>query len=322
MIFRKQEAPLLVSLQKIWDHKSHSAMTDLIRYQDRWYCSFRESDAHVYGKNGVIRVLSSNDTSLWELVATFEEEGVDLRDPKLSITPTGQLMLLIGGTVYSAEGKYITRQPRVTFSSNGRAWGPLQVILGPHEWLWRLTWHKGKGYGFSYRFSDPTDKYQEWKVALFETQDGLNYTRITPLDVKGYPNETTLRFLPTGEMIALLRRDRRHDNHAWIGVSVPPYTDWEWKPTAFYFGGPNFLILDSGDTWAAGRLMYMTPYGLMEKTALAQMTLEGLKPSLILPSGGDTSYPGLVYHEGFLWMSYYSTHEKNTAIYVAKILLP
>lgn len=322
MIFRKQEAPLLVSLQKIWDRDTHNALTDLIRYNDTWYCAFRESDLHVYGKNGVIRLLSSKDGLIWEPAALFEDEGVDLRDPKLSVTPTGELMILMGGTIYTAEGKYVTRQPRVTFSRDGRKWSPLKLILSPHEWLWRVTWHKGTAYGFSYRFSDPGDKYQEWTISLFESVDGHTYDLVTTLDIKGYPNETTLRFLPSGEMIALLRRDRPQDNHAWIGVSPPPYTEWRWMPTAFYFGGPNFLILDNGDTWAAGRLMYQTPYGLMEKTVLAEMSLEGLKPALVLPSGGDTSYPGLVYHDGFLWMTYYSSHEENTAIYLAKILLP
>ena len=40
---------------------------------------------------------------------------------------------------------------------------------------------------------------------------------------------------------------------------------------------------------------------------------------LTLPSGGDTSYPGLVWHDDLLWVSYYSSHENKTAIYLAKI---
>jgi len=322
MIFHKQEAPLLVSLQKIWSHSRHNAMTDLALFNQKWFCVFRESDEHVYGKNGVIRLLCSNNGSIWEPAAIFEKEGVDLRDPKLSVTPTGQLMILIGGTVYTKEGKYVTRQPRVAFSNDGIIWTPLKEILSPHEWLWRITWHKGKAYGVSYRFSDPTNKRLEWSVALFESIDGLHYDQITHFDIGGYPNETTLRFLPGDEMIALLRRDRTPDNHAWIGASAPPYDKWQWKSTACYFGGPNFLILPNNQMWAAGRIMYNTPYGLMEKTVLAEMTLEELKSKLVLPSGGDTSYPGLIYHDNFLWMSYYSSHENNTAIYLAKILLP
>jgi hypothetical protein len=42
---------------------------------------------------------------------------------------------------------------------------------------------------------------------------------------------------------------------------------------------------------------------------------------LQLPSGGDTSYPGLVWHDDFLWVSYYSSHEGKAKIYLAKLRL-
>ena len=44
-----------------------------------------------------------------------------------------------------------------------------------------------------------------------------------------------------------------------------------------------------------------------------------LTEALKLPSGGDTSYAGLVWHDGLLWISYYSSHEGKTNIYLAKV---
>ncbi len=35
--------------------------------------------------------------------------------------------------------------------------------------------------------------------------------------------------------------------------------------------------------------------------------------------GGDTSYPGLVWHDDRLWISYYSSHEGNARIYLAQL---
>ena len=55
------------------------------------------------------------------------------------------------------------------------------------------------------------------------------------------------------------------------------------------------------------------------RTALAKMTTSTYDPVLILPSGGDNSYPGLVWHDDLLWISYYSSHETNTSIYLAKV---
>ena len=41
-----------------------------------------------------------------------------------------------------------------------------------------------------------------------------------------------------------------------------------------------------------------------------------------LPSGGDSSYAGLVWHENLLWVSYYSSHEGRTSIYLATVKVP
>jgi hypothetical protein len=45
------------------------------------------------------------------------------------------------------------------------------------------------------------------------------------------------------------------------------------------------------------------------------------EPVLTVPSGGDCSYPGLAWHDGLLWMSYYSSHEGKSSIYLARIRL-
>ena len=321
MFIKKTERPSLFSVAKIWDQSPHCALTDLIRFNDSWYCSFRESDRHVYGKDGIIRIITSQDGLVWATAATFKEEGTDLRDPKLSITPDGMLMLLVGGTIYDGR-RYVSRQPRVAFSEDAKQWSPFSLVLEPHEWLWRVTWFQGKAYGVSYRFSNPYDPSDEWLVKLFESQDGIEYNQIAQWDIPGYPNEATLRFLKSGEMIALLRRDHRHQNNALIGTSEPPYTHWNWTPTQHHLGGPNFIMAPNGSMLAGGRFLFKNPWGMFEKTALATMTLEDIRPVLLLPSGGDTSYPGMVFYDGLLWMSYYSSHEGKTSIYLAKIQVP
>src|SRR2546423_6361442 len=70
----------LISVQKIWHNGQHNAFTDLIRFNDQWFCTFRESEAHV-GGNGKIRVLVSKHGEEWRSAALIAEEGIDLRDP-------------------------------------------------------------------------------------------------------------------------------------------------------------------------------------------------------------------------------------------------
>ncbi len=133
---------LVGEVTKVWDRGKHNAFTDLVRFKDRWYCSFREGDAHV-GGDGELRVLSSADGTQWESVALLAEKGIDLRDPKLSVTADGRLMVVAGGSVYEGK-KLLGRQPRVAFSKDGRQWTPTKRVLGEGEWLWRVTWHGGK----------------------------------------------------------------------------------------------------------------------------------------------------------------------------------
>ncbi len=302
--------PEIIEILKIWEGAPHNAFTDMIRFQDKWYCTFRECDKHVYGIDGTIRVIVSNDGSNWKSAALLEEKGVDLRDPKLSITPDGRLMLLIGGSVYQGK-KLVSHQPRVTFSNDGEKWSPIKTVLPKGKWLWRVTWHKGRAYGVSYDIVK-----DGWALKLYSSLDGTKYEMVTELEVPGNPNETTLRFLGDDTMVALIRRDGKSGN-AMIGKSKPPYTQWSFNDSGHRVGGPDFIVLPDSSLWASGR-----SYPGGAKTVVAKLDLTHYQPVLTLPSGGDTSYPGMVWNEGLLWVCYYASHEDRTSIYMAKIKLP
>ena len=115
-------SPSIVSVARIWDAGARDAFTDLIRWRDHWYCTFREGDAHV-GGDGRLRVLDSTDGKKWKSAALVRETGVDLRDPKLSITPDDRLMITAGGSVYDGTPD-LGRQPRVMFSKDGPSGRP------------------------------------------------------------------------------------------------------------------------------------------------------------------------------------------------------
>jgi hypothetical protein len=299
-------APTVVSVTRIWDRGAHNAFTDLIRWRERWYCTFREGDEHV-GGDGRIRVLVSTDGERWTSAALVGEAGIDLRDPKLSITPDNRLMIVAGGSVY--EGKrYLGRQPRVMFSPDGTTWSVPERVLEEGDWLWRVTWHAGRAYGVSYKtLPGPSP---ESALTLVSSAGGRAFNRVTTLSVPGSPNETTLRFMPDREMVALVRREAG-DRLAWVGRSRAPYTTWTWREAMDQVGGSNFIRLPDGALWASGRSYPGGP-----KTVIARMTLDGgYEPVLTLPSGGDTSYAGMVWHDDLLWVSYYSSHEGKTAIY-------
>ncbi len=309
------EHDLIISVERIWDRAAHNGFTSLIEFNGKLYCAFRESNGHVSDINGTIRVIASDDGENWYSAAHIFERGVDLRDPQLSVTPDNRIMINIGGSIYTG-GKLEEMQPKVSFSdTDGRNFStPQNVYIDEKirtgkDWLWRATWHKGKSYATIYQPA------KERSVQLIVSDDGINYKFVTTFDVIG-GNETTLRFTPDNKMVAVIRRDG--GNNGSIGNSEPPYKTWEWNELKSRLGGPDLIILENGNMLCATR-EYPADYN--EKTIIAKVGLDGTFVKLLtLPSGGDCSYPGFVMRDSILYVSYYSSHEEKTAIYLAKIV--
>lgn len=303
--------PVLLGVSQIGATGPHNAFTDLVRYRDRWFCVYREGAGHAEGA-GRIRVLSATDDR-WETTAVVETAGVDLRDPKLSIAPDGRLMMLGGAAEPATRNPVKDHYSFVSFSDDGRVWSKPERVLGSWQWLWRVTWHKGMAYGVAYEW-DPKSSSRDHKAALYKSRDGLHYEKLADFEPPG-ATEATLRFGPDETLYCLQRRDGKQ-NSAMLGTARPPYTKWEWKDLGMSLGGPNFIRLPDGVWWAAGRARVSGKV----QTVLARLDVDAgtLTTAVVLPSGGDTSYPGLVWHDDVLWMSYYSSHEGQTRVYLAR----
>jgi len=330
------------SLEKIWDNGNYCSFTSLTKFKGKYYCTFREGKGHVFDEQGnaegKIRVLCSSNGKKWESVFFLSEDSVDLRDPKLCETPDGKLMLSIGCSVYRNR-VFITSYPTVVFSTDGKTFGPMQRVSleGQSEhkcdWAWRTTWHEGTGYAVNYF----TDKQGMQGVWLMTTQDGLSYQKHCTLFVPNFPNEATIRFLSDGRMTMMIRRDAA-DCNGWWGISQKPFTEVNFKPMNFQTGGPEYIILNDTKAITATR-SYYTPF---HKTILLKGNPQTgmFEEVLVLPSGGDTSYAGMIQVGDEIWVSYYSAHEWNkqpsqkkkkkaaetkpmyrTSIYLAKIPL-
>ena len=316
-------AAVVLEVRKIWDEAPHNAFTDLLRWRERWWCVFREGEAHV-GGDGAVRVLTSADGRAWALAARITEKDTDLRDPKLSLTPDNRLMIVCGGSVYLGTKELKGRRSRVMFSRDGRAWTRPQRVLGEGEWLWRVTWHEGIAYGAAYAEADsgpPSAIPGERVLRLYRSRDAIGWELVTPLTIPGRPGETTLRFDASSGMTAVVRREGE-DRMGWVGRSAPPYRDWRWQVGDRRLGGPNLVALPDR-SWVIGTREYARPDSGSAQGAKMILTALDEKgrttPLITLPSGGDCSYPGMVWHDGELWVSYYSSHEGKTAIYLARV---
>jgi len=304
---------------RIWSEANHSAFTDLCRYKGKFYCTFREAENHV-GSDGKIRVIASGDGKKWESVDLLEKPGVDLRDPKISVTPSGKLMLLYGGSVYKGKD-LVVRNPHSSFldPKTGKFTAPEKVGIDPvisngYNWIWGLTLQKTVGYGVDYRLQPggqwPSDLY------LVSTTDGKSFKKHTQFEVDGNANETAVRFNSKGIMYALIRREG-DDKVGVLAHSVDKtYTKFEYTKLDRRLGGPNFLFLDD-NTLVMGSRVYRDGGN---RTAITVTGTDGRpKKIFYLPSAGDNSYTGLLIYNDSLWVTYYSSHEDHTSIYLTTI---
>jgi len=306
----------LVDVAKIWDRAPHNAFTDLARWKGAFYCAFREGRGHV-SADGKIRVLKSRDGTLWNSAALVALAGYDLRDAHLSVTPDNKLMLLGGAAPRKQDNQRVPTGAFVSFSKDGRHWTEPQVVIKPGRWLWCVTWHQAKAYGVSYAAPEGMPY-----LDLLTSSNGVSYEQhVAKLFGQGYPTEVTLRFDTDGTCYALVRRDRRGDepSSALLGKSKPTYTQWQWHDLGADFngfGGPNLIRLPGGHWIGAGRMHDGGAHTALTYIDVKNGTMAKL---LKLPSGGDTSYPGLVWHRKLLYVSYYSSHEGKTSIYLARL---
>jgi hypothetical protein len=305
-----QAQPELLDARKIWDQAPHNAFTDLIRFKDRWLCVFREGKGHV-SPDGTLRVLGSADGLTWASEALVSLPGADLRDAKITITPDGRLMLT--GVAAYPKPAPIEYQSMSWFSSDGKTWSEGVKVADPNFWLWRVTWLKDRALGIGYGCTDLKT------VRLYSSTDGKSFTtEVATLFDKGYPNESSIVFQDDGSAVCLLRRDEATKT-AQLGLAKAPYREWTWKDLGVHIGGPHLLRLPDGRIIAGGRRHEKGVYtALMWLDPAAGTAAEFVK----LPSGGDTSYPGMVWHDGLLWVSYYSSHEGKTSIYLARVKIP
>jgi hypothetical protein len=297
----------LLEIRKIWDQAPHNAFTDLVRFRGDWYCAFREGERHV-SPDGAIRILRSRDGKRWESAARLTLPAADLRDAKLHVTPNGRLVAVAAGALDQPAAH--RHQTYAWATRDGKRYDAPVPIGEPDFWLWRVVWLGRTAYGVGYHTAG------ENVVRLYESSDGLKFTPLVArLFDQGFPNESALARLPDGTLMCLLRRDREPAS-AQLGRSKPPYTEWQWTDLGVRVGGPQMVRLSDGRLVAGVRL-----YDGAQRTSLCLLdAAEGkLAEALKLPSAGDTSYPGMVEHNGELWVSYYSSHEGKTSIYLARI---
>ena len=162
----------------------NQAFTDLVYFDNQFFLTFRESDRHAYGQDGVIKLLVSPDGFTWNFIKEFSVNGTDLRDPKFTINKDN-LTLYLHGSKYENKKIISFTDYNSKYSSSGK-WGDLKNVVldnlkfnttkisGNEAWPWRVTWYNGKAYSVGYNGDGIFDLYKSDEGDFFKNIKSTN----------------------------------------------------------------------------------------------------------------------------------------------------
>ncbi len=318
------------NVRRVFHNGEHNAFTDLTRFGDTYYLTFRSCpDGHGVSPNASVIVLSSPNLQDWKQVYRFSVPKRDTRDPHFLIFR--DRLFVYTGTWYSGDAP-IKRSQDLELNlhlgygvqtTDGVNWSdPFELHGTFGHYVWRAAAFGDKAYLCARRkiaFKvGPRGEPRSVESLMLESDDGKIWRkRATFQEVAG--DETAFLFEPGGRIVGIGRRREP----AQLLRSDPPYQIWQRSSLSRTIGGP--LIAKWGKhTLVGGR--HTTADGPV--TSLCWLIGDNLEEFAILPSGGDTSYPGFTaLSPTHATVSWYSSHEKDargrnlTAIYLADLRL-
>ena len=315
------------NVRRAFHNGEHNAFTDLIRWRDKFWLTFRSSrDGHMNFTSGSVIVLVSDDAKSWRQVQRFSVPNRDTRDPHFLIFKD-KLFVYSGTALVPADKSgrtdWNSHFGYATWTENGVDWASPRSLEGTYgHYIWRAAAVDGKAYLCARRWRDqvhvPGRNRPAMEAALLESEDGLVW-RFHSLLQETEGNETAFIFEPDGTLVGVSRATRE-----WSVAlrSHPPYREWKRQTIQEYLGGPVLIRWDDRLLVGARRLT-----GEIPRTTLWWLEDSRLIHAAELPSDGDNSYPGIVLLDRQrALISWYSSHERDadgkpiTAIYLADLV--
>jgi len=234
----------------------------------------------------------------------------------------------LGLVPYSDLESDVACQSVTWLTSDGENWSAAYACpSAANTNRFNVTWYIGMGYSIT------TALGASRTGALHRTRDGKSWRLL----LKGFvpdlqADEAGLAFTPDGTACCLLRGNS--DTIAMLGIGKSPYyQEWEWKhPSVDWYGdgnarpikdvfrvqlgGPTIITLRDGRLLGAGRTLpparqdgpWRIDPGDPQGREDGRVTLFWVDPEKALLTRfaemDGTSYPGIVEHEGMIWVSY------------------
>ncbi len=332
-------------VRRIYKDGWHNAFTDFQLFQGRYYVCFRNGLSHV-SPEGKAVVIASDDLVDWYRAGVPINTTGDDRDPHLVATED-RLYIYAGSVSWIGRGGDPDGGVRITqthcaVTEDGETWSNPVPVYREGYWLWGVGRIDDRFYGLAYG-NEPGDREgRPSELHLVQSTDGLDWELVSVVTKNG--SEATFRIAADGAMRVAIRGG--DENRFIMAVAKPPFTDWRLQDLGEVIPAP--LLVEVGRReYVIGRQHVRDPGGpgdpgdpgdaddpgkiVDRRTSIWRVEEDGVVHVLDLPSGGDTSYVGVVRQEdGALLLSYYSQHEVETGekhflypanIYLAKVRL-
>jgi hypothetical protein len=319
-------------MQKAYGDGSHNAFTDLIQWKGLYYLCFRHGEGHV-SMDGEIRIVRSPDLKTWEPCGTVRTIGDD-RDPHFAATEE-RLFVYFGvwDTVHGKGRALVTRnavRSHVSSTADGTTWRGAQGVYESKWWMWRVKHHGDAFYSVAYSAFRPAPKFRETR--LLRSEDGLTWNPVSTITQKRMSGESDMWFHDDGS-VWVLSRTGVEPGHTWLHESSSDRKTWVESDTGQLIHSPviakwkdRFFVAGRG---RGGKKFVTKVWELVDGHANELITL---------PSGGDTSYPGLLVDPASLedgqppalFVSWYSQHDQKSepnhnrhtaSVYVGRVVV-
>lgn len=294
----------------------HNSNTDLIYWNktNLMYLIHDKRPFHFGSGDPRLILWSSTDAHNWEYLTNFSVEGNDIRDPKFAII--GDRLFL-----YALKNVGVIADPYqtiYTYTDDGITWTPFQEIAQPGWLFWRPKTYD------NITLYVPAYWHEHGQSILLNSTDGINWNIVATIHVGEANDETAIEFLSDGRMICTGRLEGKADTlfgssnaSTFIAISSYPYTDWtnKIKSRVTRLDGPVLFKYEE-KIFAIGRdqvgpRTYFTELGSIfsrKRTSVFVVNqTSGLTYLTDLPSGGDTSYAGVIMNGSELYVSYYTS---------------
>ena len=281
------------SVRKAYNDGNHNAFTDLCRYRDRYYLTFRNCpDGHMLFTTSRILVLESDDTRTWREVCAFNVPERDVRDPHFMVF-RDRLYVLSGTWLVDPTDWHSTdlndHQGYAAWTEDGTSWQGPAPLDGTHGYyIWRAGARGDTAYligrcvrdwpgcRIARRCATPKPAAQERRRGALGTR------RAHPAAVW---RRDRLQFEPDGSSS---HRPWRVSSAGQV-PPVPPYTEWRRVARTQHRRADARALRRR---YLVGGRRTIDP--AKPRTVLYWLEDDALQEVAELPSGGDNSYPGFV----------------------------